>query len=185
MEDERIIDLFFARSGDAVAELDRKYGISMIKISKNILQNGSDAEECLNDAYLAVWNSIPPARPEPLSAYVHKVIRNVSLKRYRGDTAAKRDRRNTVSLEEIGDALRVGAQTDDAADSAELTGLINSFLSSLDRTNLYVFMRKYWYFDSADRIAEKLGITEASVYMRLDRMKKKLKKHLEQNGVTI
>ena len=145
MEDEKIIELFFARSNDAVMELDRKYGMSMIKVAKNILKNSEDAQECLNDAYLGIWRAIPPARPSPLSAFVHKIIRNIAIKRYRKNTAQMRDERQNISLEEIADV--------------------------------------YWYFDSVTDIAKRIDMTDASVYLRLDRMKKRLYKHLVEKGV--
>ena len=183
MDDGKIIELFFARSEDALAELDKKYGASMIALSKNILHNNEDAEECLNDAYLGIWSAIPPERPSPLSAYVHKIIRNVSIKRYRRNTALMRDGRNNVSLEEIADVLPDDCDVEDTVAGNGLTDILNSFLGSLDKTNLYIFMQKYWYFEPISGIAARLGLTEASVYLRLDRMKKKLKKHLSEKGV--
>lgn len=80
MEDEDIMDLFFARSEQAIRELDTKYGKICHKLSYNILNNRRDAEECVNDAYLGAWNAIPPARPDPLLAYLVKIVRNLSLK---------------------------------------------------------------------------------------------------------
>ena len=183
MDDGKIIELFFARSGDAVSELDKKYGRTMMALSKNILHNEQDAEECLNDAYLGIWHAIPPEKPSPLSAYVHKVIRNVSLKRYRRNTAAKRDARNTVSIEEIADILPDNYDVTEQITESELSDVLNSYLSRLDRVNLYIFMHKYWYFDPVSEISEKLGMTEAAVYLRLQRMKNGLNKHLIQKGV--
>ena len=185
MDDGKIIELFFARSGDAVSELDKKYGRSMLALSKNILHNAEDAEECLNDAYLGIWSAIPPERPSPLSAYVHKIVRNISLKRYRRNTAQMRDGRNTVSIEEIADTLPYGCDVADKVTENELKDHLNSFLKTLNRTNLYIFMRKYWYFDSVGEIADRLGMTEAAVYLRLDRMKKNLKKYLSDKGAII
>ena len=183
MDDGKIIELFFARSSDAVSELDKKYGRSMLALSKNILHNAEDAKECLNDAYLGIWRAIPPERPSPLSAYVHKIVRNVSLKRYRRNTAQMRDERQNISLEEIADVLPDDSDISDEIENSALTEIINGFLSTLDRTNLYIFMRKYWYFDSASDIAKHLGMTKASVYLRLDRMKKRLYRHLIEKGV--
>lgn len=183
MDDEKIIELFFARSNDAVIELDRKYGMSMIKAAKNILKNSEDARECLNDAYLGIWDAIPPAKPSPLSAFVHKVIRNTAIKRYRKNTAQMRDERQNISLQEIADVLPDNSDVSDEIENSALTDIINGFLSTLDKTNLYIFMRKYWYFDSVTDIAKRLDMTDASVYLRLDRMKKRLYKYLVEKGV--
>lgn len=70
MEDSRIIDLFYERSEQAIAELSKKYGAVCNRVAGNILRNSLDVEECVNDAYLGAWNTIPPRRPEPLLAYL-------------------------------------------------------------------------------------------------------------------
>jgi len=183
MDDEKIIELFFARSNDAVVELDRKYGLSMIRVAKNILKNDEDAKECLNDAYLGIWRAIPPEKPSPLSAFVHKVIRNISIKRYRRNTAHMRDARQNVSLEEIADTLDDGFDYAEAIEGSELTDILNEYLKKLDLKNLYIFMQKYWYFDTVPNIAAHLGLSDAAVYLRLDRMKKSLTEHLIKKGV--
>ena len=98
MDDERIIELFFARSEQAIGELDIKYGKLCHNLSHNILGNRSDAEECVNDAYLGAWNAIPPAKPNPLQAYICKIVRNISLKLYYRKEAAKRSSSYTVAM---------------------------------------------------------------------------------------
>ena len=105
MEDEKIIKLFFERSEQAIKELDNKYRRILHSVSFNILNNRLDAEECINDAYLETWNSIPPAKPNPLLAFVCKIVRNVSLKRYEHNTAAKRNSIYDVAMEELEDCL--------------------------------------------------------------------------------
>ena len=107
MNDERIIDLFFERSEQAIKELDGKYGKVFHSLSFKILNNHQDAEECVNDSYLGTWNTIPPAKPNPLLAFVCKIVRNISLKRYEQNTAAKRNSRYDVALEELEECLKV------------------------------------------------------------------------------
>lgn len=183
VEDEKIIELFFARSEDALTELDKKYGAAMRRVSKNILNNEEDVKECLNDAYLGVWSAIPPERPAPLSAYVCKIIRNISLNRHRKNTALLRDGRKNVSLEEIADFLPDNDDVFEKVAGNELTDVLNSYLSTLDKTNLYIFMQKYWYFEDVISIASRLKMTEPAVYQRLERMKKSLYKYLVKQGV--
>ena len=183
MEDEKIIQLFFERSERALDELNKKYGALMLSVSKNVLKNDEDAKECLNDAYLGIWRAIPPERPSPLSAYVSRVIRNISINRYRKNTALMRDGRQNVSLEEIADVVDDGFDFATAIEGSELTEVLNAYLKTLSRENLYIFMQKYWYFTPVSAIAEHLSTTEAAVYLRLDRMKKSLQKHLIKNGV--
>ena len=177
MTDEDIIELFFARSDKALEVLAERYGGVMYRVSQNILRNEQDAKECVNDAYLALWNAIPPARPNPLCPYACRVCRNISLTRYRYDRAAKRDRRDDVSLEQLGDVI--GAREEE---EGALTQLLNEWLGGLNRVNLYIFMRRYWFYDAVSEIARATGLTETAVYLRLDRMKKSLSKFLCKRG---
>ena len=101
MDDDRIIELFFARSEQAITELSRKYGTVCRRVAENILNDRRDAEECLNDAYLAVWNTVPPRRPDPLMSYVCRIVRNQALKRYHANAARKRNSVYDAALEEL------------------------------------------------------------------------------------
>ena len=82
MDDSKIIDLFFERSEDAIVVLSKKYGSVFMQVSMNILNNRKDAEECINDSYLGVWNAIPPKKPNPLLSFVCRIVRNISINRY-------------------------------------------------------------------------------------------------------
>lgn len=116
--DEYIIELFFARSEDAISSLDEKYGRTCRSISFNIVGDLDDADECVNDAYLGAWNAIPPARPNPLLTFVAKIVRNVSISRYRRNSAAKRSSSCTVALEELENCLADARTVDDEMESA-------------------------------------------------------------------
>ena len=90
MEDEKIIELYFARKERAIEETDRKYGAYCKTIAWRILQNISDAEECVNDTWLRVWNAVPPQRPNVFRQFLAKITRNLSLDRWRMTHAEKR-----------------------------------------------------------------------------------------------
>ena len=183
MDDEAIIELFFERSEQAIHELDTKYGRFCRKLSYNIVGDLRDAEECVNDAYLGAWNTIPPERPNPLLSYLAKLVRNLSLKLYHKNTAAKRSG-YTVALDELEAVLSDGA-TDDELTARELARYINDFLDSMDAENRVIFMRRYWFSDSYNDIAELVGCTEKNVSVRLVRIRKKLKQYLVERGVII
>ena len=185
ISDEHIIKLFFDRSERAIKALADAHGRAMRAVSMRILQNEQDAEECLNDAYLGVWNAIPPAQPSVLCAFACRICRNVSLTRYHYNRATKRDYAATVRLEEIADVLPDGETVESRLEHAALTEAFNDFLAALDQTNLYVFMRRYWFFDEVRDIAQSAHLTEAALYLRLDRMKKRLAKHLAERGIPI
>ena len=182
MTDEKIIDLFFLRSEQAISELDKKYGRACYSVSYRILNNGQDAEECVNDSYIGVWNAIPPARPDPLRAFVLKIVRNISLKRYEQNTAAKRNSHYDVAMEELEDCLASSA-TIEEIEERRLTEIIEAFLGSLTEENRVIFMRRYWFSDSYADIAKRVGLTEKNVSVRLTRIRKELRKYLIEREV--
>ena len=112
LEDCRIIELFFERSEQAVRELDRKYGKAVKILAQNILHDGQDAEECVNDAYLGVWSSIPPQRPDSLGTYVCRIARNQAVSRLRARSAAKRSGGFDLVLDELEECIPSGADVE-------------------------------------------------------------------------
>ena len=174
MDDEAIIELFFGRSEQAIHELDTKYEQFCRKLSYNIVGDRRDAEECVNDAYLGAWNTIPPERPNPLLSYLAKLVRNVSLKLYHKNTAEKRGG-YTVALDEL-DAVLSDRSTDDELSARELARHLSDFLDSMDAMNRVIFMHD---------IAALVGTTEKNVSVRLFRIREKLKRYLIERGVIV
>lgn len=183
MEDSKIIEQFFARSEDAIRELDTKYGRLCHSLAYNILNNSSDSEECVNDAYLGVWNSIPPNRPDSLSAYVCGIVRNLSLKRYRYNTADKRNSKMDVALEELDGCLSsASSDVEKQVEAKELSQEIQGFLEQMKKIDRVIFMRRYYFSESYADIAEFTGITEKNVSVRLNRARNKLREYLTTRG---
>ena len=185
MNDERIIELFFERSEQAIKELDEKYGRTCRKVSYNILNNRQDAEECVNDSYLGAWNAIPPAKPNPLLAFVCKIVRNISLKRYEKNTAAKRNSYYDVAMEELEDCLASTTTIEEEIAEQELTKIIESFLDSLSKENRVIFLRRYWFSDTYADIAKQVGMSEKNVSVRLTRIRKELREYLIEREVLL
>ncbi len=185
MDDQRIIELYLARSETAIVETDRKYGAACRRLAERILANPQDAEECVNDTYLATWNAIPPAHPHPLSTFLFRITRNLSLKRYRDRTAARRDSRFDVSLDELGDCLRSPDTLESERESTLTAAAIERFLDTLSRENRVIFLRRYWFSDSYIEISKRVGLSEKSISMRLTRMRGTLKKFLEKEGIRV
>lgn len=185
LEDEKIIELFMERSEQALRELDQKYGRICRRLSNSIVNNPEDAEECVNDAYLGAWNTIPPAHPHPLLTYICKIVRNTSLKIYYSRKAAKRNSTYTIAMEEI-EACIAGPNTVEAEmEAKDLAHIIESFLDTLTPENRVIFMRRYWFSDSCKDIADFVGISEKNITVRLTRMRQKLKKYLAERGVFV
>ncbi len=185
MEDARIIDLFFERDQQAIQELDTKYGKACHRLSYNIVNNWQDAEECVNDAYLGAWNTIPPVKPDPLLTYICKIVRNISLNIYYRKKAAKRSSHYMVAMEEI-EACIVAPNTVEAEiEARDLARIIENFLDTLTVENRVIFMRRYWFSDSYKDIAEFVGLTEKNISVRLTRIREKMRKYLIERGVFV
>ncbi len=177
MDDERIIALFFERSELAIRALDDKYGALCRKVAYGILGSTQDAEECVSDAYLGAWNAIPPTRPDPLRAYIIKIVRNLSVKAYRRQRAAKRSG-YTVALEELDECIADKRRVEDTIEAAELARIIEQFLDTLSTKERVIFMRRYAFCDSYADIAEQVGVSEKNVSVRLSIIRRKFRQHL-------
>ena len=178
MDDRKIIDLFFERSEDALIECARKYTYYCRSIAGNILKNNSDADECVNDTLLKVWEAIPPHRPESLKAYLGKIVRNLALDRYEAAHAQKRGGGEVeLALDELGDIPTP------INDSGEITQVINDFLITEAIEDADIFIKRYWYLQSIKEIASEYGFTESKVKSCLFRMRGKLKIKLESEGL--
>ena len=185
MTDERIIELFFARSERGIEELDTKYGATCHRIAQNILGNKEDAEECVNDAYLGVWNSIPPKKPSLLSAFLFKILRNLSITRYHANTAQKRNSFYDIALDELGDTISTEESIEKECSQKELTTTIEGFLDTLTRENRVIFVRRYWFSESYTEIAKRTGLTEKNISVRLTRIREKMKEYLSERGILV
>lgn len=185
MDDDKIIELFYARSEQAIKELSEKYGALCKKISNNILNNSRDAEECVNDAYLGVWNTIPPQNPDSLIAYICRIVRNCSIAKYHQNTAKKRNSFYDAALDELDDCIPSLSSVEDEISVNELSGLIDAFLDTLKSESRIIFVRRYWFSDSISDISKMLGISNNNVSVKLNRIREKLKRYLEKEGYVI
>ena len=185
MTDERIIELFFARSERGIEELNTKYGATCHRIAQNILGNKEDAEECVNDAYLGVWNSIPPKKPNLLSAFLFKILRNLSITRYHANTAQKRNSFYDIALDELEETISTEESVEKECSQKELTNAIEGFLDTLTRENRVIFVCRYWFSESYTEIAKRTGLTEKNISVRLTRIREKMKEYLSERGILV
>ncbi|MDD3702581.1 MAG: RNA polymerase sigma factor [Tepidanaerobacteraceae bacterium] len=185
MEDGKIIELFFQRSENAIVELSAKYGAISMNTAYNILGNHQDAEECVNDSYLGVWNAVPPKTPNPLLAFLLKIVRNISINRCTYNSRQKRNNQYYVCVDELDYSLASNETVESQLEAAELTKYIEDFLDTLNKTNRLIFIRRYWYVDSYESIAKLTGLRENAIRTRLSRIRNELKKHLQERGVIL
>ncbi len=182
MEDIEIIDLYWNRCEDAIRETDLKYGKLCKNIAYNILSSAEDAEECVNDAYLGTWNAIPDERPGFFSAFLCRIVRNLSLKRYEYVHAQKRNPSVVTSLDELYACVSEDAAIDNEYEDSVLRDAIDSFLEMLHEDARNIFIRRYWFFDPIKEIALRYGMSVSKVDSTLVRTRKKFKQFLIREG---
>lgn len=181
MDDEKIIDLYWSRDETAIAETDKKYGITCLNLANKILYNLQDAEECVSDTYYGLWNAIPPTRPHFFPAFIAKITRNLAMKKITYANAKKRVS-VSISFHELEDYITSSNIIDENIQEEELAKIIEIFLKNLDYESRNIFLRRYWFFDSIIEIAQRFSISESKVKSQLYRVRSKLKKYLEQKG---
>ena len=186
MEDQAIIDLYFARSEQALEETDRKYGAYCRSIAEHILRNVQDTEECVNDTWLRAWNAMPPQRPGVLSAFLGKITRNLSLDRCRLTKAEKRGGgAMPLALDELSECIPSQSSVEQQAELSELTELLDRFLRTLPEKECCLFLRRYWYLDSMRDLGMRFSMSEGSVKSMLHRTRKKLREYLQTQEIYI
>lgn len=186
MEDSRIIDLYFQRSEDAICQTDAKYGNYCFSIARNILSDTEDAKEAVNDTYWGAWNAIPPHVPKRLAAFLGKITRRISLNKWQASRAAKRGGGEVdLALEELSVCIPSRLDVEQELEGAELARILNAFVRGLPDTERRVFIRRYWYLESVETIAERFGFSKSKVKSMLFRIRNKLRKELEKEGIIV
>lgn len=186
MDDKKIIKLYFERSQKAIAETARKYGRYCHYIAFNIVGNDSDAEECVNDTYLRVWNAVPPTRPDNLQTFIGRIVRNLALNRYEKMSAQKRGAGQIpLILDELYECIPDKNSDKRIDDDIIIKRTIESFLSDLQADSRKIFIRRYWYMCSVKEIAEEYSISESKVCVSLYRARESLRKKLEEEGISV
>ena len=181
MEDRKILLLLWNRAERAIEAMAEKYGRRLHHTAWNILGLHEEAEETVNDTYLAVWNAVPPVQPDPLEGYVYRTGRNIALDRLRFLTAEKRCSRYDASLDEL-EACIPTRWLEESMDAIWLGQAINRYLGTLNSTNRSIFLRRYWYGDDVKTIARDLELRPNTVTVRLSRIRNALHDYLEKEG---
>lgn len=184
MTDAEILLLYQERAQSAVSATETQYGAYCRSIARGLLPSAEDAEECVNDVYLAAWNSIPPQRPQKLSAYLGKITRNLALDRLRKAGAEKRGGGQVnLVLEELEDCLSAPSGPEQALEAQEMARALETFLQTLSPDKRRIFLQRYWYLYPIRDIAAAHQVSEAKIASLLFRLRKALKAHFEQEGI--
>jgi RNA polymerase sigma-70 factor (ECF subfamily) len=186
LTDKQIIDLYWQRDESAIEETDKKYGRMLFRIAYNLLSDRMDCEECKNDTYVRVWNSVPPTRPRVLPAYLTEIMRRVAINKYKQKTSQRRvPSELTVSMDELRDSLQNEASFVSERDAEEIGKVINAFLRELPERRRYIFIERFYFAEPVEEIATELSVSVATVYREIERIKKDLKVYLERNDIYI
>lgn len=184
MTDQELVDLYLNRAEDAIAQTARQYGPYCHTIAYNILFSHEDADESVNDTWFAAWNTIPPQKPTILKAYLGKITRHLALKRYRDAHRLKRgDGEVPLALDELGECISGGGDPESAVMAQELGEALRHFVANLPETERNIFLCRYWYLDSVEQIGRNFGFSISKTKSMLHRIRLRLRKHLEQEGL--
>lgn len=186
MDDEQILDLYFARDERALAETDRKYGGYCFTLANGILNSEQDAEETVSDTYWKAWNTIPPHRPNVFKLFLAKITRNLAFSRWRQASAEKRGggEMNLV-LEELAECIAAPVGLEEQVSAKELGKTIRAFLDTLPVREQDIFLRRYFFVEESGTIAKRYGMKPATVLRTLSRTRAKLKKYLTREGYAV
>jgi RNA polymerase sigma-70 factor (ECF subfamily) len=183
--DEKIIDMYWERDPDAIQETDQKYGPLLRNVAYNILSDMLDCEECKNDTYLKIWNTIPSTRPAAFPAFIMQIMRQVAIDRYREKSRKKRiPSQLTISLEEL-ETMSGGLSVEEVCEAKELGRLITKYVEGLNERQRYIFIDRYYLAEPVEKTAADLSISTQIVYREIRKMKHELKEFLEKNGVRV
>ena len=182
LDDEEIIARYFSRDEAAVTATSEKYGEQCYGVSYNILRVREDAEECVSDSYLRVWNSVPPNRPPNIKCYLLKIVRNISLDRLKFLKRQRRSRELEISFSELENILP-DIKIPTECETTDLANILNAFLETLSQTARIIMVARYWYFMSVAEISGRYGFSQSNVKTNLSRSREKLRKYLVERGV--
>ena len=185
MEDSEIVSLYWARSEDALRETERKYGDFCLALAMNILSLREDAEECVNDTWRRAWDSMPEERPARLRPWLGKVVRNLSIDRYRRDRAKKRHVDMELLLSELEDCVPARETVEETVEAAELGQIISRWLETLREEDRALFVRRYWNGEALKALAEACGIPAPKLAQKMYRLRQGLQAALEREGVSL
>ena len=185
MDDKKIIELFFARDEEALKETEKKYGKLCRYVASNILSSCEDAEECVNDTLLALWNSIPPDKPEPLLAYIAARVKNIAVSKSRANNAWKRGGNVQIISDEILSTISDGHTLSEYYESRTAGKVINDFIGKLNKSERKVFILRYWYRASDRSIMEETGFSQSKIKSMLARLRARLAEALKKEGIIV
>ena len=185
MEDHLIVGLYWKRDESAITESQRKYGGFCHRIAESILVVREDAEECVSDTWVRAWNSMPPQKPDSLRAFLGRIVRNLSISRYRAEHAKKRYAGMELLLSELGECVPVAGSVEEAVDASELSRYLSDWLRTLPELERRIFVCRYWNGETVRELARWSYMSSSAVQRTLTRLRNQLRAHLEREGIAV
>ena len=186
VNDDQIIDMYWQRDPNAIQETDQKYGQLLQSVAYNILYDNLDCEECRNDTYLRIWNTIPSTRPTAFFAFIVQIARRIAIDRYREKSSQKRiPSQLTISMEDLENSVSSGLTVEEAYEAKELGKMINEYVRTLSERQRYIFFDRYYLAEPVEKTASDLSVSVQTVYREIEKIKQGLKKFLEGKGVCV
>ncbi len=185
MDDAEIVELFWARDSEAIAAMEEKYGGYLNSLCISFLKSAEDAEECVSDTMMRLWETIPPQRPKSLRAYASKILRNLTIDHWRANKSLMRDAVFTELTVELEECLPVIPSPEKIYGDREIAAVIERWVKSLPRQDRVLFLRRYWYGDSVEELARRRGVPAGRLSQKLWRLRAGLKRELKKEGISI
>ena len=185
LEDDKIVDLLYVHNEDGLTETRNKYEALLNSLSFGIVRNEDDSFECVNDTYLKIWDVIPPNKPQFFKAFICKIVRQISIDKYRYNHRESRNSDNSVMLSDLDYEISDSSSVEEQVSERQLINKINDFIGDLDVESQVLFVRKYFLFEDTKSLSERYDISETNINVKLYRVKGKLKKYLEKEGYIV
>ena len=179
MHDEKIISLIANKDQLGIEQLEIKYKSFAIKTALRLINSKEDAEECVNDALLNVWNSKHITETKDLKTLIAFCVRRRVIDLIRHEKAKKRSQNAEIILTEL-DYVCAPQTVESSYDNNELNLCIEKFVKALPRPDKDIFLMRYFYGMEITEIAKKQFMSRNAVDGRLFRCRKKLKIVLEE-----
>ncbi len=185
MDDKKIVEMIYDNNEEGLRAAEKKYGGLCRSIADNILTQNEDREECVNDAMLALWNNIPPEKPDNLCAYISRLVKNIALKRTRSNNMWKRCANYNSAGEELLDLIPDGKTLAEEYEAKRTGEIINKFLGTLSKRDRDVFVLRYWYRDTVPEVSRRTGLSESLIKSLCERLRKRLREELAKEGIIV
>ena len=185
MEDEEIVELLYVHDDKGLVETKSKYNDLLNSLSFRIVRNREDTDQCVNDTYMKVWDTIPPYKPNYFKSFICKIVRQISIDKYRYNHRKERDNSEIVYLSDMDYEVKDKKNIEDELSERLLVGELNKFIDNLDVENRVLFVRKYFFFEDSKSLSKRYGISENNINVKMLRVRNKLRDYLESEGYII